>query len=49
MTTDSAAGKAAPKRKRVHEVDQVPPPGKLAALGIQHVVAFCAAQCWSRC
>lgn len=42
MATDFAAGKAAPQRKRVHEVDQVPPSGKLVALGVQHVVAFYA-------
>ncbi|MDL9945965.1 2-oxo-4-hydroxy-4-carboxy-5-ureidoimidazoline decarboxylase [Gordonia sp. ABSL11-1] len=30
------------RRKRVHPVDEVPPAGKLVALGAQHVVAFYA-------
>ncbi len=43
MATDSAAAPAAPtKKKRVHPVDQVPPTGKMIALGAQHVVAFYA-------
>lgn len=43
MTTEAApASPPAKKRKRVHPVDQVPPPGKLVALGAQHVVAFYA-------
>ena len=43
MTTEATpASPPAKKRKRVHPVDQVPPPGKLVALGAQHVVAFYA-------
>ncbi|NDK91478.1 2-oxo-4-hydroxy-4-carboxy-5-ureidoimidazoline decarboxylase [Gordonia desulfuricans] len=43
MSTDSAPAASVPaKRKRVHPVDQVPPPGRLVALGAQHVVAFYA-------
>ncbi|MGV9824508.1 MULTISPECIES: solute carrier family 23 protein [unclassified Gordonia (in: high G+C Gram-positive bacteria)] len=42
MATDSAPAAPAKKNKRVHPVDQVPPPGKLVALGAQHVVAFYA-------
>ena len=43
MATDSVPASAAPKKKkRVHPVDQVPPPPKLLALGAQHVVAFYA-------
>ncbi|GAB36628.1 putative xanthine permease [Gordonia otitidis NBRC 100426] len=43
MTTEATpASTPAKKRKRVHPVDQVPPPGKLVALGAQHVVAFYA-------
>ncbi|OZG26946.1 xanthine permease [Williamsia sp. 1138] len=30
------------KKKRVHPVDEVPPVGKLAVLGFQHVIAFYA-------
>jgi xanthine/uracil permease len=32
----------APTAKRVHPVDEVLPPGKLAIYGIQHVLAFYA-------
>ncbi|MEP9392180.1 solute carrier family 23 protein [Gordonia sp. VNQ95] len=42
MSTDSAPAAAPKKKKRVHPVDEVPPPGKLVALGAQHVVAFYA-------
>lgn len=43
MSTDSApSATSAKKRKRIHPVDQVPAPGKLVALGAQHVVAFYA-------
>ena len=31
-----------PTRKRVHPVDEVLPPGKLAVYGFQHVLAFYA-------
>ena len=38
MTTEATpASPPAKKRKRVHPVDQVPPPGKLVALGAQPV------------
>ncbi len=43
MATESPAPSETSKRtKRVHPVDQVPPTGKLVALGAQHVVAFYA-------
>ncbi|MGW5523074.1 solute carrier family 23 protein [Gordonia sp. NPDC003950] len=42
MSTDSAPAAAPKKKKRVRPVDEVPPPGKLVALGAQHVVAFYA-------
>ncbi|MFW0784302.1 solute carrier family 23 protein [Gordonia sp. CPCC 206044] len=42
MATDSSAPTAAQSRRRVHPVDQVPPAGRLVALGAQHVVAFYA-------
>lgn len=40
MTRGRSAGATAPARP--HPVDQVPPAGKLAVLGIQHVLAFYA-------
>src|SRR3954452_16410774 len=33
---------AAPRKPRKHPVDEVPPPGKLAIYGLQHVLAFYA-------
>ena len=41
MTTEAVPA-ATPRNKRVHPVDQVPPVGKMVALGAQHVVAFYA-------
>src|SRR5688572_30102582 len=34
--------RSTPTRKRVHPVDEVPPPGELAVHGFQHVLAFYA-------
>ncbi|MFW0788949.1 2-oxo-4-hydroxy-4-carboxy-5-ureidoimidazoline decarboxylase [Gordonia sp. CPCC 205333] len=42
MTADAKPIAATTKRKRVHPVDQVPPPGQLITLGAQHVIAFYA-------
>jgi len=33
---------AAPRKRRKHPVDEVPPPGKLVVYGIQHLLAFYA-------
>jgi OHCU decarboxylase len=38
----TTARPAAPRKRRKHPVDEVPPPGKLAIYGIQHVLAFYA-------
>ena len=38
----TTARPAAPGKRRKHPVDEVPPPGKLAVYGIQHVLAFYA-------
>jgi OHCU decarboxylase len=38
----TTARSAAPHKPRKHPVDEVPPPGKLAVYGIQHVLAFYA-------
>ncbi|SDN89556.1 OHCU decarboxylase [Klenkia soli] len=43
MTQHASPAPAAPATKRrKHPVDEVPPPGKLAVYGIQHVLAFYA-------
>ncbi|GAA2059415.1 solute carrier family 23 protein [Williamsia deligens] len=41
-TTEQPSPPTKPVKKQVHPVDQVPPIGKLATLGLQHVIAFYA-------
>ena len=38
----TTAPPAAPRKRRKHPVDEVPPPGKLVVYGIQHLLAFYA-------
>src|SRR3954454_7301216 len=38
----TTARSATPRKPRKHPVDEVPPPGKLAVYGLQHVLAFYA-------
>jgi OHCU decarboxylase len=38
----TTAPPAAPRKRRKHPVDEVPPPGKLAVYGFQHLLAFYA-------